>query len=321
MLPLHHKPVKRTTRVERASAGWRPAALPAELHPRESTLGWSRTSGHCHRKAALCPLSYERRSPRQESNPHLGRTKGACLPLTLRRHRWRRWDSNPHRPRCKRGARPVERRPRGRCGRVESNHHSARPLGYSQLSSPMLSVRMKGRPTGFEPVPRGSRPRMLPLHHSHHDGMSGDDRTRTGGLSPDKRLLSPLSYASVLRGWDSNPRSRAHEAREDSRSSTALRNTGLAGRSRTCDLRFPRPAGWPSSPTTRRNPRRDSNPHLRVEGPASQPFDHGGKQGSGGRDRTCASRLTVARLSRSTTPERTEAAGFEPANVPHTSAH
>jgi hypothetical protein len=36
--------------------------------------------------------------------------------------------------------------------------------------------------------------------------------------------------------------------------------------------------------------------------------------GSGGRARTCPSRLTVARLTDSTTPERwTEAAGFEPA--------
>ena len=34
----------------------------------------------------LFRLSYVRaRSLRQESNPHLGRTKGACLPLTLRR--------------------------------------------------------------------------------------------------------------------------------------------------------------------------------------------------------------------------------------------
>ncbi len=56
---------------------------------------------------------------------------------------------------------------------------------------------------------------MLPLHHSHHEvgghaakprdllngiasdalEKSGDDRTRTGDLSPDKRVLSPLSYA------------------------------------------------------------------------------------------------------------------------------
>jgi hypothetical protein len=35
---------------------------------------------------------------------------------------------------------------------------------------------------------------------------------------------------------------------------------------------------------------------------------------SGGRIRTCPSRLTVARLTDSTTPERTEAAGFEPAD-------
>jgi hypothetical protein len=32
-----------------------------------------------------------------------------------------------------------------------------------------------------------------------------------------------LSYAPEVRGWDSNPRSRAHEAREDSHSSTAHR--------------------------------------------------------------------------------------------------
>ena len=107
------------------------------------------------------------------------------------------------------------------CGRVESNHHSRRRRVYSPLSSPLLSVRVKGRPTGFEPVPRGSPPRMLPLHHSHHDG---DDRTRNGGLSPDKRALWPLSYApeEVARvGFE--PTSRAHEAREESRSSTARR--------------------------------------------------------------------------------------------------
>src|SRR6185437_11975350 len=36
--------------------------------------------------SALCPLSYGRvRSPRQESNLHLGLTTGVCWPLTLRR--------------------------------------------------------------------------------------------------------------------------------------------------------------------------------------------------------------------------------------------
>ena len=80
---------------------------------------------------------------------------------------------------------------------------------------------------------------------------------------------------------------------------------GLAGRSRTCGLRCPKPAGWPTPLRPEaENPRRDSNPPLWVEGPASSPIDHGGKQSSGGRDRTCASRLTVARLPCSTTPER-----------------
>jgi hypothetical protein len=109
------------------------------------------------------------------------------------------------------------------------------------------------------PRERGDRPDSNRYREDHDLGccryttatttyeVSGDDRTRTGGLSPDKRLLLPLSYAPGWRGWDSNPRFRAHEAREDSRSSTALRLCkGLAGRSRTCDLRCPRPAGWPT---------------------------------------------------------------------------
>jgi hypothetical protein len=45
-------------------------------------------------------------SLRQDSNPHLGRTKGACLPLTLRRLRWRRRESNPRLPWCKQGDLP-----------------------------------------------------------------------------------------------------------------------------------------------------------------------------------------------------------------------
>ena len=52
-------------------------------------------------------------------------------------------------------------------------------------------------------------------------------RTGTTGFEPaPSRLTSersaPLSYAPKLRRWDSNPRSRAHEAREDGPSSTAL---------------------------------------------------------------------------------------------------
>jgi hypothetical protein len=43
---------------------------------------------------------------------------------------------------------------------------------------------------------------------------------------------------------------------------------------------------------------------FRVEGPASSPFRPRGQESSGGRTRTCLSRLTVARLPDSTTPER-----------------
>jgi hypothetical protein len=61
-----------------------------------------------------------------------------------------------------------------------------------------------------------------------------------------------------------------------------------------------------------KNPRRDSNPHLRVEGPVSSPFDHGGsrlrRQGSNLR---LASNSRVSyRLDHAGTAE---AAGLEPA--------
>ena len=109
-----------------------------------------------------------------------------------------------------------------------------------------------------------------------------------------RALHSPCSVTSSARpsadrscrwrGWDSNPRSRAHEAREDSRSSTARRpregeslvgrtrtcdlsmgepmvppralsfpRRNLVGRTRTCDLRRPKSVGWPDSPTTSRD--------------------------------------------------------------------
>ena len=77
---------------------------------------------------------------------------------------------------------------------MESNHHSARRRGYSPLSSPMLSVRVRlGRPTGLEPAPAGLTTPDAALHHGHHD-------TGTTGLEPaPSRLTSErsarLSYA------------------------------------------------------------------------------------------------------------------------------
>jgi hypothetical protein len=73
----------------------------------------------------------------------------------------------------------------------------------------------EGRPSGFEPEPRGSRPRVLPLHHDHHAADAGfagaahhdlgsKPRRRAGKSSwPAKRA----GFSGVKRGRpDSNRR-------------------------------------------------------------------------------------------------------------------
>ena len=116
------------------------------------------------------------------------------------------------------------------------------PRGYSPLSSPVLSVRKKeGRSAGLEPEPRGSRPRMLPLHHDHQ--VSGDDRTRTGACSPDKRVLLPLSYVPLHSAG--GIRTHDLELMRLAGTATPLRRD-LPGWSRTSDLRRPKPAGCPT---------------------------------------------------------------------------
>jgi ketosteroid isomerase-like protein len=77
---------ERTTRIERASPEWRPGALPSELRPREHARLESNQRLLPSQDSALSTeLRACAESLRQESNPHLNRTKGACLPLTLRR--------------------------------------------------------------------------------------------------------------------------------------------------------------------------------------------------------------------------------------------
>ena len=106
------------------------------------------------------------------------------------------------------------------------------------------------------------------------------------------------------RGWDSNPRSRAHEAREDSHSSTAqvwpagVEPAVSGARSRRGGL-------LPHSQTiVQSTPGGTRTRSFRVEGPASSPVRPRGHASSGGRTRTCLSRLTVARRTDSTTPDR-----------------
>lgn len=155
-----------------------------------------------------------------------------------------------------------------RCGRVESNHHSARRRGYSPLSSPVLSVREKeGRPTGFEPVLRGSRPRVLAV-------TPRPPRAGTTGLEPAaSRVTSErsarLSYAPSGAG---GIRTHGLELMRLARTAAPLPRSvlqGLAGRSRTCDLRRPKPAGWPSPLQPDELRRQDSNLRLASNSRAS----------------------------------------------------
>ena len=140
----------------------------------KSTPGWSRTSGLCRGRAAICPLRYERskrESPRQELNPHLGRTKGACLPLTLRRRRWRRQGSNLLLLGASEVLFPLSYVPRMQSADGWSRTTTAlRQRRYRPRSSAMLSVRMwSDRPDSNRH--RGDHdPGCLPLHHSHSIG-------------------------------------------------------------------------------------------------------------------------------------------------------
>jgi hypothetical protein len=105
---------ERTTRIERASPSWQPGALPLELRPHAASA--TRAIPGSRGRLFSCSVAadagsagvgrngirrpetraksswrgeaapdFDRLSLRQESNPHFGRTKGACLPLTLRR--------------------------------------------------------------------------------------------------------------------------------------------------------------------------------------------------------------------------------------------
>jgi hypothetical protein len=109
-------------------------------------------------------------------------------------------------------------------------------------------------------------------------------RAGTTGLEPAAYRLTSECSPSELRpqrvarvGFE--PTSRAHEAREDSRSSTALRVVQVwpAGvEPAVSGSRSRRGGRLPYGQTMKRNPRRDSNPRFRAENPASQPLDHGG---------------------------------------------
>ena len=216
----------------------------------------------------LFRLSYVRaRSLRQESNPHLGRTKGACLPLTLRRldgDGGSRTRSSSLQARCS-----ATRASSPRCSTcvvrtdgVEPPQREAPRLqrGELTLAQRPLEPRTEGGRPGSNRRRRGSQPRVLPLHHGHHEAG-------TTGLEPAaSRLTSEcsarLSYVPVE--CAGGIRTHGLELMRLARTTAPLPRN-LAGRSRTCGLRRPKPAGWPSPLQPEANnehPRRDSNPQL-----------------------------------------------------------
>jgi hypothetical protein len=109
------------------------------------TPGRSRTGDLCRRRAALCPLSYGRvKEPPAGIEPAPRPYKGRVLAVDTTEARSDRDGDGGSRTRSSSvQARCSSRRTSSpcRCGRVESNHHSRGPRGYSPLSSPMLGVR------------------------------------------------------------------------------------------------------------------------------------------------------------------------------------
>jgi hypothetical protein len=115
------------------------------------TPGRSRTGDLCRRRAALCPLSYGRvKEPPAGIEPAPRPYKGRVLAVDTTEARGGDGRSRTDIALVASEVLSVELRPQRRCGRVESNHHSSGPRGYSPLSSPMLSVRKRPAPrSGF----------------------------------------------------------------------------------------------------------------------------------------------------------------------------
>ncbi len=153
---------------------------------------------------------------------------------------------------------------------------------YSAGSSPMLSVRVRGDRPGSNRRCGTHNPGCFRLHHGHHE--SGDDRTRTGGLSPDKRALC----------------------------SSELRPHGRAGGIRTHGLELMRLART-AAPLPRKSGWQESNlrsPASGAGGVASLPYSQS-KPPAG--VEPAASGLRARRHSLSTTGAKAPAAGLEPA--------
>jgi hypothetical protein len=149
-------------------------------------------------------------------------------------------------------------------------------IGYPQPEAETLPGRMAPEPAVLPFSSPASVITTPPPPHRLALGAYRPSRTLGPALCAAlfRHFLDPPVDGSILRkwrGWDSNPRSRAHEAREDSRSSTARRSLERERRSGRQDsnLRSPTPevggvAKLPYDQSTPRAPRQGSN--LRHEG-------------------------------------------------------
>jgi hypothetical protein len=189
---------------------------------------------------------------------------------------------------------------------MESNHHSARRLVYSEGSSPVLSVRQEG-------VADRIRTGAARFTTSGAAVTPQPPRTGTTGLEPAaSRLTSErsarLSYIPSSAG---GIRTHGLELMRLARTASPLRRK--SGRQES-NLRSPMPkiGGVAGSPTARcSTPGGARTRSFRVEGPASSPVRPRGRE-----LRRQGSNLRLAVNSRascrSTTPERAEGEGIEP---------
>ena len=171
---------------------------------------------------------------------------------------------------------------------------------------------MKGGRPGSNRRRGAHNPGCFRLHHGHHEAG-------TTGLEPAASRLTSECSARLSYAPESGAggiRTHGLELMRLARTAAPLPRTGLAGRSRTCGLRRPKPAGWPVSPTARSDtstPGGTRTRSFRVEGPASSPLRPRGHEAPAAGLEPALSRVTVARLANSTTPERTaEGEGVEP---------
>jgi hypothetical protein len=166
----------------RTSAVQRARAMPLTLRRLDSVEPEGFEPSTTRRSIGFCVSNYQ--------EPE----RGTLLPRAAAPSQVETAGVEPAPPRCKRGALPPELHPQVmRTGRFERPQREAaglQPVELTRAQRPQdrAAGRIRtgtSRITTSDAAVTPQPPRT----------RSGDDRTRTGDLSPDKRLLLPLSYA------------------------------------------------------------------------------------------------------------------------------